>query len=400
MKNVIEYIKEKLSVKDVVREEYEEKIIKHKREMRLKKAGVALVVLTALLVFLIYIGNRTYETYEVMEIIETNNSKEGNYYSFKDGMLVYSDDGISYFKNGEYVWNQAFEMKEPVIDICEDMVAITDLNTNRIYIYDDEEKQAEVETVYPIIKLEVSKQGVVAALTQDAKTNRIEVFDKNNNSIAVGQTYVSGEGCPIDISLSNDGTRLAASYVYIDGKAAKGKVVFYNYSEVGKNEVSRIVGGFNCREDGIAGCIDFVDNETVVAYTNDVVSIYEVKEKPKLVEEIELGADIQSVLYNEEYIGVVILDDDYELPKKLIVYDKSAKVIMKKNFDFDYEDMVITSEAIVLYNKDEMMMWTLSGRQRFYGDIDEGIEKLVVTEEVNRFYIINAEFDIMDVELD
>lgn len=400
MINIKEYLKKKKDSSVSGMDEMEIKINQHKKTVRIRIISILMVVLAVVLCIGLYISNRTYETYKVQSIIETNNTKEGNYFSFCDGMLVYSDDGISYLKGEKYVWNQAFEMKEPRISVCESMMAIADLNTTTVYIYNDEGKQGEIETVYPIIDLEVSAQGVIAALTQDADTNRIEIFDKTGTSIAVGQTYISGEGCPVDITLSNDGTKLAASYVYIDGGFAKCKVVFYNYSEVGKNEVGRIVGGFKCDDESVIGKIAFVDNETVVAYGNRVISIYSIKEKPELVSEIDIKDDICSVFYNEEYVGMVQKTSQYDEPYKLTVYDKKAKLVLEKNFSMDYDEVIVEEDSIVIYSETEMLLMAISGRERYQGEIKEGIKKLVCTNDVNDFYIIDKNFDIMNVILE
>ena len=83
----------------------------------------------------------------------------------------------------------------------------------------------------------------------DRLKNLIEIYDKEGTNIAMGQTVLSGDGCPLDISISNDGTKLAVSYVYLKNNMARTKVIFYNYSGVGKNEAGRIVGGFENYEE-------------------------------------------------------------------------------------------------------------------------------------------------------
>lgn len=109
----------------------------------------------------------------------------------------------------ETVWNQAFEMKQPVVDMCADYMAIADLEGTTVYIYDKNGQQGEIQTEYPILDIEVAGQGVVAAITKSDIANQIEVYDKDGTNIAKGQTVLSGDGCPVAISLSEDGTKLA-----------------------------------------------------------------------------------------------------------------------------------------------------------------------------------------------
>lgn len=54
----------------------------------------------------------------------------------------------------------------PIVDVCGDYLAIADKNSNTIYIFNKKGKVGEVNTSYPIIKIEVAQQGVVAALLE------------------------------------------------------------------------------------------------------------------------------------------------------------------------------------------------------------------------------------------
>lgn len=53
------------------------------------------------------------------------------------------------------------------------------------------------------------------------------------------KTNMGGNGYPLDISLSGDGTQLIASYVLIQNGELKNRVVFYDFSEIGKNIPNR-----------------------------------------------------------------------------------------------------------------------------------------------------------------
>ena len=397
MSNIRQYLKSRQSVGG--QDEYEKKIAFHRRKVRIAVGISVLAVVLILLAVKIFLDNRSFDTYEVTDIIERDNGGNSRYYSFGEGMLIYSDDGISYMNNGVTVWNQAFEMKKPIVDKCGDMMAICDLETTAVYIYNTEGQQGKIETVYPIIDMEVSEQGIIAAITEDSKTNRIEIFDREGNSIAVGQTYVTGEGCPVDISISNDGTKLAASYVYVDGGKAKSKVIFYNYSEIGKNEVSRIVGGFNHYEDTIVSRVEFLDNNTVAAYGDKLFTIYSIKQKPEMIKEVELKDKIKSIFYNEKYIGVVLETDDYDNPFTIKTYDLDGEEKFSMSTDFIYQGIEIKDDSLVLYNETDMILMTTSGRERYYGTIEEGIDKIIPTGKSDKYYIINAEHNIMEVTL-
>lgn len=396
MTNIRDYLKDR---NGQAGEEYQKKISAHKRRVRIITAIIILALAVIAIGIKIYIDNRSYSEYEVTYTRNMNGAVNNQYFRFGEGMLVYTDDGISYVKDNETVWNQAFEMKNPIVDVCSGTMAICDLDTTTVYIYDTEGQKGKIDTMYPIIDLEVSEQGVIAAITEDTETNRIEVFDREGNSIAAGQTYVTGEGCPIDISLSNDGTKLAASYIYIDGGSAKSKVVFYNYSEVGKNEVSRIVGGFNHYETTIVSRVEFLDNDTAAAFGDNVFTIYSIKQKPEITSEAKLENTIKSIFYDEEYIGIVSNTDYYEKPYNIKVYDINGKEKMNMDTEFMYTGINLYDDRIIVYNDTEMKLLSISGKERYSGAVSEGIKQIICTDKPDSYYIINGEYNIMNVKL-
>ena len=196
--------------------DYEHMLIKHRRRMVVLAIFLVIVAMAAVVCVKIFLDKRVYENYEVTKTIKMGEVEKCKFYAYGDGVLRYSNDGISYMIGDETVWNQAFEMKQPVVDMCADYMAIADLEGTTVYIYDKNGQQGEIKTEYPILDIEVAGQGVVAAITKSDIANQIEVYDKDGTNIAKGQTVLSGDGCPVAISLSEDGTKLAVSYVYLE----------------------------------------------------------------------------------------------------------------------------------------------------------------------------------------
>lgn len=397
MSNIRQYLRNRQNTGE--KDEYDRRIALHRRKIRIGAVIALLAVVLAGIGIKIFLDNRSFDTYEVVNTTEMSSTGASKYYSFGNGMLIYSDDGISYIADGVTVWNQAFEMKKPIVDICTDVMAICDMETTSVYIYNTEGQMGTIETVYPIIAMEVSEQGIVAAITEDSETNRIEVFDREGNSIAIGRTYVTGEGCPVDISVSNDGTKLAAAYLYVDGGEAKSKVIFYNYSEVGKNEVGRIVGGFNHYEDTLISRVEFLDNNTVVVYGDNLFTVYSMKQKPEMIKEVESKQRIKSIFYNEKHIGMILESDDYNNPYIIKIYDTDGDEQLTMCTDFLYSGIEIKDDSLILYNDTDVMLMTTSGRERYRGTIDEGIVKVVPTLKSSKYYIVNSQYNIMEISL-
>ena len=148
--------------------------------------------------------------------------------SFGTNVLKYTKDGASYLDNrGRTVWTESYEMKSPIISVKGDYAAIADMQGNSIYICNTDGTLGQATTVLPISKVAVSGTGVTAAVLEDSTSSYITFFQKDGTSLDITvKTNMSGDGYPLDIALSDDGTQLMSSFVYLQGSELKNRVVF------------------------------------------------------------------------------------------------------------------------------------------------------------------------------
>jgi hypothetical protein len=136
-------------------------------------------------------------------------------------------------------------MQSPQVKMCDTCAAVGDINGSKIYIFNKSGLLGSVDTSLSISQIEVASQGVVAAVLEDNNADYINLYNTDGTKIYSVKTTLSGDGYPLDISISDDATKLMASYLYVSGESMKTNVVFYNFSDVGQNETERVVGGFN-----------------------------------------------------------------------------------------------------------------------------------------------------------
>ena len=85
--------------------------------------------------------------------------------------------------NDEVYWNQTYEMKEPMADVCEDYVALADKGGTEIYIMNQAGMQGKIETPMNISRISVANQGVVAVWMESDGENYIRMYDKNGKNL-------------------------------------------------------------------------------------------------------------------------------------------------------------------------------------------------------------------------
>ncbi len=389
MTSIRDFLKHRKS--DEFDEEYENKLKKHKLNKFKKYGLIILIVLICVIGIRIYFINKTYSSYSKTDNILSGDTTKCKFYEYGDYFLRYSNDGLAYIKDGETVWNQAFEMKQPIIDICQNYVAIAEQDSNTIYIFDTTGLQGKIKTAYPVANLDVASQGVVAAITQESNATHIELMDKDGEVLVSGQTVLSGDGCPIDIALSDDATKLMVSYLYVNGGTSQTKVVFYNYSEVGKNEVDRVVGGFNQYKSTIVPKVEFLSNDLAVAFGDDMFTIYSIKQKPSIVAEYELDKEIRSVFYSEDYIGFVFQPEKLEDPYDMTIYDVSGDIVYEGSIDLEYKNIKFDESNILIYSEDTFIVQTVKGKVKFCGEVDEAVNEILGINGGYKYILISSE---------
>lgn len=362
--------------------------------------GIMLCIFAIIIVVAIYLFNKynKYDDYKVLDSIEIKSGESSKYVAFGDFVAKYSSNGVSYIDGRETVWDEAHEMKAPMVDICENHLAIADKDTNDIAIYNKEGREGSVITSYPIKKMEVAKQGVVAALLEDKDANYIEVFDKEGNTLVSHKTLINENGYPLNFSLSDDGTKMIVSYVKLNAGAIENKVVFYNFSRAGRNYEDRVVGEFKQYDESIVPSVAFVSNSEAIAVGEGIVSIYKMGSKPKLKEEFKIKEEIDKVFYNEQYIGLVFKNMNSKNPYRIEVYNFGGSRILKRDVDLSFDSICFSGDNILMYDDLNCQVLSLKGVKKFKYTFKNSVSAILPVDG-KRTYLFMTNSEIQKVKL-
>ncbi len=356
---------------------------------------IAIIIIGILLVNLE--KNRAYDTYRVISSVDSNDDGTFHYFKYKDGVVRYNPEGLSYYAGGKEIFNKAFQMTAPVIDVNGDYIVFGDRNTTNISLFDGEGKEYNITATCAVVGVTVSKKGVVAAILDDGTANYIELYDKEGVRLVSGRTVVEGDGYPVSIAISDDSEKLIASYLAVSEGKAHSKVVFYNYSSVGENEVDRVVGGFNQYEDTLVPKVKFINNTTAVAIGDEMFSIYSIDEKPELIYEDKVTEKIEKVFYSTEYIGMVLKDSQKAGNYIIKVYNQNGKMVCNKNTDFAIEGIRFAGNNVVVFNNAICQMYSFRGKNRFNNSFDARI--IDIQPISDKQYIAIIEGKIEEIKL-
>ena len=133
--------------------DYEQKIAAHRRKMlaRILYVTAAVALIAVLYCAIKYII--VYSSYKVVEEEDRTAGTSVHYTQFYGKILRYSKDGATFYQNKKKaIWNETYEMQNPMIDICGRFAAIAEQNGFQVYIFGLEGKKTSFEVTMPIKK--------------------------------------------------------------------------------------------------------------------------------------------------------------------------------------------------------------------------------------------------------
>ncbi len=384
------------------KESQNSKYIQNTKKILKKKAvkvGIVIfLIVVATVSVSLYKKYHKYNTYTVMESINIKGGASSNYVPFGDFVVKYSYDGISYINDKETVWEEAYEMKQPIIDVCGEYLAIADKNTNDIFIYNEKGRQGQVSFSYPIVKIEVARQGVVAALLEDKTCNYIEVYDKEGKQLISHKSIIDENGYPLNFSISDDGEKMVVSYLVVNNGSFKNKIQFYDFSNSGKNIENRMVKEFNDYDECIVPSVSYVSDNHVVAVGENIISIFKTGSKNITKKDISIDKEIQKVFYSEKYIGLVFKNGGSDKPFRVEVYNFNGSKVLNSIIDMDFENIKFAGENVLIYSDMNCQILSLKGVKKFETNFKGQIYGLIPYDEA-RTYLLMTNSKIQKIRL-
>ncbi len=394
MINVIDYFKDKKKNKNKEKKNrihYLEKIKSHKFMIFYRSILVFALVTAAVAVMLIQWKNKIYTQSVTVSSITTNKPQNGNLVAFSEYILTYSKDGASCMDGkGNAVWNETFEMQNPMVDICRDVVAIGDYNGRNIYIMNTGGAIGEITTNRPIRNFCVAANGVVAVILDESGLTYVYLYDKNGKELVRIRTTMKDSGYPFSVSLSPNGKLLCISYLFVDSGELKSSVAFYNFGEVGQNKTDNYVSGYDYL-DVIVGYTRFLDERTLFAVSDDRIMFFEGEQKPVSIAECLLNEDVQKIYYGKENVGLVFNSLDGNSRYRLDIYNKTGQLVRSIGFDMEFTDIVFAEDQIIIYNESECQVYNMNGVEKYAGYFEKAVYTLIPTSSAYRYILVTTD---------
>lgn len=400
MSNVRSYLKEKekRSQKQNYHGEFTDRIRKHRMSIFYRIILVCVLLVTVGAVVFIQYRDKQYSQMTQISTKQRKAVAGARDVRLGDNLVTYSNDGISCMNSkGDALWNQTYEMQNPIIATCKDILAVADYNGRKIYVMNSEKKLGEISTNLPIRNLCVASNGVVMSVQEEGRIAWIYIYDSQGKELVYFRTTMSDTGYPTAISLSDNAKLAGVAYTYVEAGVLQTRVAFYNFGGVGENQIDNLVSGYNY-SDTIVPYIHFVNSETALAVADNRIMIYSGNEVPETKMERLLDEEIQAVYSSDKYIGLVFINGTGESSYILKVLNLQGEEVVAIPFDFSSisdAGVVFAEDIITIYNEKECLVYNVSGKQKFAGTFEKTVRTMIPISGTFRYVL--AYTDSIDV---
>ena len=392
MTNVRDYLKKKKEREtEKPRVSYRERIKSHKFTIFYRSILVLVLIVAVIAALYIQWSNKIYTQAAEVSSVEINITQGSQLLPFAGYLLTYSKDGAGCMDiKGNAVWNQTFEMQNPIVDICQNVVAIGDYNGRNIYVMNTSGVMGSITTNKPMRDFCVAANGVVAAVLDDTDTTWIYLYDSQGKELAYFRTTMKDSGYPVKVAISPSGELVCVSYLFVDSGQMKSSVAFYNFGAVGQNNTNNYVSGYDYLNT-VVPFVRFLDNRSLFAVADNRVMLYGGAQKPVSVLENLIDDSVQSVYYGGEYVGLVFNSTEEGSRYRMDVYHKSGVLKQSINFNLEYSDIIFYEDQIIIYNEAECCIYNSNGMEKYSGRFNKTTLVLIPQNTAYRYMAVTPD---------
>lgn len=372
--------------------EYQKQLKKHRLDVFKRTLAAAAIIFFFTGGTALYMALRQYTDYDVRSSVERADTKATQFREFQGNILKYSNDGAFYTDHdNERIWNQTYEMSNPTVDICGNYLVIYDKKGKDIYILNKSGLVHSIKTNYPITQVSIAGQGTIAVLMDNQSKGILSLYDKEGNELVGGAIHGEKGGYPVAIALSDDAIKLGVSILDVKDGTVNSTLAFYNFGTVGENAIDHIVS-VTTYEDVFISEIDFISKDCMIAITDLGVRFFEGAQTPKETATIAFEDEIDSVFYNQKYIGAVSGSSEETGSRVIRVYDLSGKLTMEENTDVEYSKIeLLSSNEICVFNETICDIYTPRGVFKFHYEFEKELYCVIPGgSSLNYTFILNG----------
>ena len=200
------------------------------------------------------------------DLIDLYKINKNNFFVCMNGKLKLMD-----FINGQEKWSESLNFVEPVFQNEKKILAVSDIKSNLVSIYNLAGKLYEIKinAGENLLAFFVSENGFCVCITKGENFYNINVYNYKGEKI-LSNVYYEENIFPVGADISPDGKILAIDYVDLNNIKPESKIVFMHVDN------QNIFGSVQEKENFVHG-INFISNKQIILVSKKKIICKEIK---------------------------------------------------------------------------------------------------------------------------
>ncbi len=370
---------------------FEDRLKRQRRIRWIRRIVVVVLILAAVIGFSVYNRLHTFQDYMITKSTENSMTSGTHYEEAGKYLYRYNTDGVSCVtRNDEVKWSVTYSMQAPITDICDTTMVIAEQQDTQIYVVNEDGLLGNFDCLLPVLKVRVSKQGVVAAVLQDDDVTWVNLYELDGTTIASDKTTVTDSGYPMDIDLSPDGENMVVSYMNINEGVMTSDVVFYNFGSAGDARDDHVVNSESF-EGAVVPEVYFADNSTAVAVADNGFTVFKGGNTPKKSAECRFEDELVSSFHDNRRIGFLFDNEDGDTDYRLEFYTYGGRQTVSEEIDADFEEIRLQNGRLLMSTASSCTVYSTDGRLRFLSSYEKEVVDFFYFSEYRRYLVITSD---------
>lgn len=377
---------------------YREKKRAHHRKIYLRAGAAAAAVILVLFVYILYQNNRVYSGARLTELSGYLQDDDASLVNLQGTIVQYGRHRVQCVNTrGETVWEQQYDMQQPIVSMAGDVLAIADYEGNQIYVVNRDGVMGSFTTEQMIQSISAAENGEVAVIMNDNGTSWIRLYTARGREIAYFVRTMTEHGYPISAAVSPRGDLVCLSSLQVEESSIKTYVSFYSFGAAGANAVDHLVSGYDYANE-VFPFVHFLKDGTCIGVSDSRLAYYEGKDAPRNGMNSMISETIRGVYYSDRYVGLLFTDTSGANQYRLDLYDDDGDKKSSVGFSMDFTTLQIYGDYIYLNNDQELQVYTLGGRKVFGGSLGTTIRIVIPSMRPRRLTVVtDSEVDAVEL---
>ena len=131
-----------------------------------------------------------------------------------------------------------------------------------------------------------------------------------------------------------------------------------------------------------------MNDNTLFAVGDGCLWIYTGNRQPVCAAGHLYNEEVQSVFYNEEYVGLMFRSEDSSYLYRLDVYNTAAKMVGSFYYNIEYTDLFFDRNNIIVYNETNCVITTMDKIEKFSGSFSKPVRLMLPGNSAYRYILV------------